>query len=277
MSEQQTKNKTLLRSLWLPTIFLSVALLGGLRVDAATHSFLFLPPPLVTLLLAVLLCSLFVRGQLVILSQWLSSNFTTLANISHALTLITLFFASSQALNSALPERGLLHWLFSFFFLWTLLNNQFAPFDARRLLRSLGVLFGTAFILKYMILASLYAQDGGWLKTIAGALLQGATLGTLDAESFAPATGYISFFTLALFVTGLALLIPATETNRTALSEFMSAYGLLAPQERARVRQALFTTDDAAAQIEEPLQLHETVEAAEQKNKFDLKNLPVDD
>lgn len=263
MSEQRTKNKTLLRSLWLPTIFLSVALLGGLRVDAATHAFLFLPPPLITLLLAVLLFSLFVRGQLVILNQWLSSNLTTLANISHTLTLITLFFASAQALNSALPERGLLHWLFSFFFLWTLLNNQFSPFDARRLLRSLGVLFGTAFILKYMILASLYAQDGGWLKTIAGALLQGATLGTLEAETFAPATGYISFFSLVLYVTGLALLIPATEINRTSLSEFMNAYSLLSAQERARLRSAL--VDAPALPNEEPLQLLDAVEAADIK------------
>ena len=78
--------------------------------------------------------------------------------------LLTLFFASAQAFNSVLPERGLLHWLFSFFFLWTLWNNQFSSFDARRLLRSLLVLFGTAFVLKQMLLASLYASDGGWLK-----------------------------------------------------------------------------------------------------------------
>jgi hypothetical protein len=37
-------------------------------------------------------------------------------------------------------------------------------------------------------------------------LLQGASLGTLDAPAFAPATGYISFFTLALYVAGLLLM-----------------------------------------------------------------------
>ena len=120
--------------------------------------------------------------------------------------MITLFFASAQAFNSVLPERGLLHWLFSFFFLWTLWNNQFSSFDARRLLRSLAVLFGTAFILKHMFLSSLYSPGEGWLKRLAGTLVQGVTLGTLDAPSFAPATGYISFFTLALYIVGLVLL-----------------------------------------------------------------------
>jgi hypothetical protein len=83
---------------------------------------------------------------------------------------ITLFFASAQAFNTVLPERGLLHWLFEFFFLWTLWNNQFSSFDARRLLRSLAILFGTAFILKHMLFASLYSPEGGWLKRVAEAL-----------------------------------------------------------------------------------------------------------
>jgi hypothetical protein len=104
-----------------------------------------------------------------------------------------------------MPEAGLLHWLFSFFFLWTLWNNQFSYFDARRLLRSLVVLFGTAFVLKHMLLASLYAPEGGWLKRLAGALVQGVALGTLEGPTFAPATGYISFFTLGLYILGLVL------------------------------------------------------------------------
>src|SRR6185295_7248022 len=110
----------------------------------------------------------------------------------------------------------LLHWLFSFFFLWTLWNNQFSSFDPRRLLRSLTVLFGTAFVLKHVLLSSLYSPDGGWLKKLAGALLQGASLGTLDAPAFAPATGYISFFTLALYVAGLLLVtFAADDTTET--------------------------------------------------------------
>jgi hypothetical protein len=201
----RSSNSSLVRFTVLPLLFLTVALLGGLRVSA-DHAFIFVAPPLVTLVLAVLLMLLFVRGRLVEFNRWVRSDLPPLTNISHGWILLTLFFASAQAFNSVLPERGLLHWLFSFFFLWTLWNNQFSSFDARRLLRSLTVLFGTAFVLKHILLASLYSGDGGWLSRVAGALLQGASLGTLDAPAFAPATGYISFFTLALYVAGLLLL-----------------------------------------------------------------------
>jgi hypothetical protein len=64
-----------------------------------------------------------------------------------------------------------------------------------------------------MLLASLYSSDGGWLQKVAGALLQGVSLGTLDAPTFSPATGYISFFTLALYVAGLLLLPFASDDD----------------------------------------------------------------
>ncbi len=102
----------------------------------------------------------------------MASSNSPLTNFSHIWMLLTLFFASAQAFNSVLPERGLLHWLFSFFFLWTLWNNLFSWFDARRLLHSLAVLFGTAFVLKHLLLAGLYSQEQGWLQRVAGALLQ---------------------------------------------------------------------------------------------------------
>jgi hypothetical protein len=204
--DNRSRNRALVNYWLLPLIFLTVALLGGLGVGAEDHAFIFLPPPLITLILAVLLMLLFVRGGLIELRSLVAGNNPPLTNVSHIWILLTLFFASAQAFNSVLPERGLLHWLFSFFFLWTLWNNQFSSFDARRLLRSLVVLFGTAFVLKHLLLASLYATDGGWLKRAAGLLAQGVTLGTLDAPAFAPATGYISFFTLGLYIAGLMLL-----------------------------------------------------------------------
>ena len=204
--DHRSRNQALVSYWLLPLIFLTVALLGGLRVSAEGHKFIFLPPSLITLVLAVLLMLLLVRGGLIESRSWIAANNPPLENVSHIWVLLTLFFASAQAFNSVLPESGLLHWLFSFFFLWTLWNNQFSSFDARRLLRSLVVLFGTAFILKHMLLASLYAPEGGWLTRIAGALAQGVSLGTLDAPIFAPATGYISFFTLGLYIAGLLLI-----------------------------------------------------------------------
>jgi hypothetical protein len=205
-SIQQSRNEALVRYVALPFIFLTVTLLGGLRVSADDGAFIFFPPPLITLVLAVLLMLLFVRGSLIEPRLWIAGDHPPFTNISHLWVLLTLFFASAQAFNSVLPESGLLHWLFSFFFLWTLWNNQFSSFDARRLLRSLVVLFGTAFVLKHMLLASLYAPEGGWLKRLTGALVQGVTQGTLDQPAFAPATGYISFFALALFVVGLGMM-----------------------------------------------------------------------
>ncbi|MDQ1524855.1 MAG: hypothetical protein QOE47_2779 [Pyrinomonadaceae bacterium] len=250
MPNRRDSNRLLVRHLLLPTIFLTVALAGGLRVAAATGAFLFVAPPLVALVLAVLLMLLFARGRLVDLGAWLSGDHAPLTVVSHALTLIALFFASAQAFNSVLPDVGLFRWMFAFFFLWTLWNNQFAAFDARRLLRSLAALFGTAFVLKHMLLASLYSTDGGWLKRLAGALLEGFTQGTLTGtqETFAPATGYISFFTLALYVLGLVLLPSAPETDDHAASEpeslsLVTQYRRLSPEERALLREEILRTE----------------------------------
>jgi hypothetical protein len=251
MTEYRSRNRALVRFVLLPMIFLTVALLGGLRIDAASKAFVFIPPPLITLLLSVLLMVLFVRGHMINIKKWLSSDQPPLTNVSHALTLFTLFFGSAQAFNSVLPESGLLFWLFSFFFLWTLWNNQFSSFDARRLLRSLGVLFGTAFVLKHMFLAALYAPEGGWLKRFANLLLEGVTLGTLDSPAFAPATGYISFFTLALYVAGLILLAPAPQQlENEEARKLMHAYLKLPPQERLAIREAI-VEDGGDALIED--------------------------
>ena len=158
------RNRALVDFVLLPFLFLTVALLGGLRIGAESRTFIFIAPPLVTLLLAVLLMLLLIRGGLIRFREWVGSDLPPLTNAAHVWMFITVFFASAQAFNSVLPERGLLHWLFSFFFLWTLWNNQFSSFDAQRLLRSLAVLFGTAFVVKHLLLASLYSPEGGWLK-----------------------------------------------------------------------------------------------------------------
>jgi hypothetical protein len=260
-SLDSSRNRALLRYILLPMIFLTVALLGGLRIDTDTKAFLFIPPPLITLILSVFLMVLFVRGHAIELRQWLRSDQPPLTNVSHALTLLTLFFASAQAFNSVLPERGLLFWLFSFFFLWTLWNNQFSNFDARRLLRSLAVLFGTAFFLKHMFMASLFSPDGGWAKKITGFFVELGTLGTIDTQTFAPATGYISFFTLALYVLGLILLTPSPETAADA-SALIRSYRNLPPLEQMAVQQAIREAQPGTGAIRsgDELMRYETVE-----------------
>jgi hypothetical protein len=245
-AKDRSRNRALVRFILLPMIFLTVALLGGLRIDVDTHAFVFVPPPLITLILSVLLMILFVRGHAIELRQWVGSDQPTITNVSHVLTLLTLYFASAQALNSVLPERGMLFWLFSFFFLWTLWNNQFSSFDARRLLRSLAVLFGTAFFLKHMFLASLFSPEGGWAKKLAGFLLEVGTFGTLDFQVFAPATGYISFFTLALYVGGLILLTPSPSPEEMKARALIRAYQNLPALERMTVREAIMDTQSSS-------------------------------
>jgi len=253
-TNHRARNQAVLEFIVLPLLFLTVALMGGLRVSAeASHAFVFLAPPLVTLILASLLMILFVRGRLINLHSWITGDQPLLVNASHALTLVAVFFASAQAFNSVLPERGLLHVLFAFFFLWTLWNNQFSQFDARRLVRSLAVLFGTAFVLKHMLLANLYASDGGWLKRLAGALLEGASFGTLDAQTFAPATGYISFFALVIYVAGLALFLltppEAITSPMPDVQNLLRIYQRLPAAERSFIHNAILADEQSAVKM----------------------------
>ena len=251
MESNRSKNRALVSFVVLPMVFLTVALLGGLRVSGEGYTFVFIPPPLVTLVLAVLLALLFVRGRLIEFPSWVASTNSPLTNFSHIWMLFTLFFASAQTFNSVLPERGLLHWLFSFFFLWTLWNNLFSSFDARRLLHSLVVLFGTAFVLKHLLLASLYSPEGGWLKRVAGVLLQGVSLGTLDTPAFAPASGYISFFTLALFVAGLFLIPFAQQREGGQLADPVIVENQLKLPSSDRVTAREAVLEDSTAPVRE--------------------------
>ncbi|HYO90833.1 MAG TPA: hypothetical protein VEQ40_04325 [Pyrinomonadaceae bacterium] len=249
-----SRNRALVRFVLLPLLLLTVALLGGLRVSSDDRAFIFIAPPLITLVLSVLLMLLFVRGRLVEVRAGVSSDYPVMVNVSHTLTLLSLFFASAQSFNSVLPEGGLLFWLFSLFFLWTLWNNQFANFDARHTLRSLMVLFGTAFALKHMLLASLYAPEGSWLRRLAGVVLEGVSLGTLAPQRFAPATGYISFFTLSLYVTSLILLSSQLEGGAGEdARQVVRAYQKLAPGGQRVVRAAIDADSDEESDVRKAL------------------------
>ena len=126
----RSTNRALVDFVVLPFLFLTVALLGGLRIGSESRTFIFIAPPLVTLLLAVLLMLLLVRGGLLRFHQWVSSDLPPLTNVAHIWMFITIFFASAQAFNSVLPERGLLHWLF--FVLFSLDALEQSVFVIRR-------------------------------------------------------------------------------------------------------------------------------------------------
>jgi len=212
----KTKNenqnqKSYLQYVLLPLIFLTVALLGGLRISQTDDAFVFLKPPLVCLIFATILLVLFFRANLIKLNGWFSDSFSGLKNVANTAVLVSLFAASTQAFNALLPERGLPFWIFAFCFFWTLWNNLFAEFDTKRLLQSLGGLFGLAFVVKYLILAGLTAPaNNNWIQGIFENPAQEAFTWLLDLPKFAPATGYIQFFTLVFYLIGLFLLQPET-------------------------------------------------------------------
>ncbi|HXH70090.1 MAG TPA: hypothetical protein VNI60_07160, partial [Pyrinomonadaceae bacterium] len=123
------EQKSFLQYIILPLIFLTAALLGGLRFGAEDNQFLFLKPPLVCLIFASILLVLFFRSNLIRLSGWFSEDFSPTKNLANTCVLLTLFFASTQIFNSLLPEKGLPFWTIAFCFFWTLWNNLFAEFD----------------------------------------------------------------------------------------------------------------------------------------------------
>jgi hypothetical protein len=211
----ETRNqKFYLQYIVVPLIFLTATLFGGLRFGAADDAFLFLKPALVCLIFASLLVLLFFRAGLIKIEGWFSENFTTLKNVANAGVLLTLFTASVQVFNSLLPEQGLPFWVVAFCFFWTLWNNLFAEFEVRKLLKSLGAMFGLAFVVKYLILANLTAPAAeSWWRGIWENPTKEAFTWLLDLPRFAPATGYVQFFTLVFYLAGLFLLSPVSTTS----------------------------------------------------------------
>ena len=210
---QKTKSKnskSWLQYIVLPLIFLFVTLLGGLRLDLADSGFIFLKPPLVCLIFAAFLLVLFFRANLIKLNGWFSEDFTPLENTANASVLLALFAASTQIFNSLLPEQGLPFWIISFFFLWSLWTNLFAEFETKKLIRSLGALFGLAFVVKYLIFTNLTAPESqSWWQTLtSGNLTKEAFTYLLDLPRFAAGTGYVQFFALGFYLIGLFLLPP---------------------------------------------------------------------
>lgn len=209
--DEKPNNKGQIQYIFLPLLFLTVALLGGLRLNAADNAFVFLKPALVCLMFASVLLILFFRAGLLKLDGWFSEEFSTLKNIANATVLVSLFAASTQIFNSLLPERGLPFWIIAFCFFWTLWNNLFAEFDVKRLLQSLGGLFGLAFFVKYLVLVNLAAPAGAnWWRSIIENPTQEAFTWLLDLPRFAAGTGYIQFFAVIFYLSGLFLLPSAT-------------------------------------------------------------------
>jgi len=209
-----TVNALYLRYFVLPAVFLTVTLLGGLRIAGNDGAFVFFRPALVCLIFAAILLVLFARSGVLRLDGWFSESFTPLKNVANGFVIATLFAAATQIFNSLLPEYGLTFWIVAFCFFWTLWNNLFADFDPRKLFRSLGGLFGLAFVAKYLVLANITAPAGRtWFEALTENPGQETITRLLDLPRYSGATGYIQFFAVGLFLLGLYL-FPSTTKDQ---------------------------------------------------------------
>lgn len=198
----------------IPVLFLTVALLGGVRLGERV---VLLPPPLFALVLSVMLFSALLRCGVLVPGRLMSESRSALANVSGLAVMLCVLVASAQAFSIATPDAGLPQVLFNVFLVGLLANTLAASADRAHLLRSLLVIFGFAFTLKFIVLAALSNPAGGTLRRIVVALFEGVTLGTFTQEVLHPASGYLAFVTLLLFVGGLALLPSRSDPVEGAL------------------------------------------------------------
>ena len=202
----------------LPITFLTVALLGGLRISDRVA---LLPPPLFALVLSVLLLALLVRCGALAPERLMHPSRSMLANLNGLVVVLAVFLGTAQAFNAATPDSGIPRVLFNIAFLLLLANTMAASPDSVRALRSLLVVFGSAFVVKFVVLSALSQPAQGVFTRAIQMLFEGVTFGSLTQDVPRPLNGYVAFFTLMLYLFGLVLLSPGGHTppsDATSLS-----------------------------------------------------------
>ena len=198
-------------ALVLPAAFLTVLLLGSVRMSRAT---LLVPPSAFALVLGLLVMRVVVQSGTLAPERLLSASRSALANLNGAVVLASLWLASAQVVALLIPESGLPRIVFAVFLLILLLNTAAASPDRIRLLRSFAVTFGALFLLKFVVLRELSAPGTSGLKRVLQTLLEGITLGALLQPVSHPATSYLALVCLVLFLVALFLL-PARLPERS--------------------------------------------------------------
>lgn len=189
----------------LPLLLLTVALVGGVRPGADVT----VPPPsLFALVLAVLLMGVLVQSGAYDPGRLVNGSRSMLANANGVVLLAVLFLAGAQVFSMLTPDTGLPRLVLSVYFLVLMLNTLAAAPDRVRVLRSLGVTFGAAFILKYVVLAALSDPAGSRLGRALQLLFEGITLGTVSQDVRPAAAGYLAFATVCLFLLAIWMLPP---------------------------------------------------------------------
>jgi hypothetical protein len=190
-------------ALVLPLLLLTVTLFGSLRFGTPL---VMAPPSIFALVLSALLVGALVQSGAFDPSRVVNSARPALANGNGIVVLAALFMAGAQVFSLLTPESGLPRLVLGVYFLILMLNTIAAGPDRVRLLRSLGVTFGAAFLLKFVVLDALSDPSSGRLGRALQLLLEGVTLGAVTQEAQHAASGYVAFATLALFLVAVWLL-----------------------------------------------------------------------
>lgn len=189
----------------LPLLLLTVAALGGVRV-AQGGALALMPPTLMSLILSTVLMAALVRSGALDPGRLVHDRRTPLENGSGVAVLLALLVGSAQVFALVTPATGLLSFVFTTFFVLLLWNTLAAEPGRRQLLRSLLVVFGGAFVVKFVVLAAIYEPEGGLLRRVLLTMLDGVSLGTLGFVPDGAATGYLAFVTLVLYFVALVML-----------------------------------------------------------------------
>ncbi len=194
-------------ALILPALFLTVTLLGAVRTGAASA---IEPPTPFSLVLAMLLLGVLVQSGTLVGARLMHAARTPLANLNGVVLLLSVFAASAQTLSLIAPDNGLPSVIVGFVLLAMLVQMFAVSLDRVRLLRGLMVMFGVAFILKFIVLAALSSPASGRVTRALQVLFDNVTLGAITQPALAPVNGYLAFVTLVLYLVGLALLPSAS-------------------------------------------------------------------
>ena len=85
----------------------------------------------------------------------MSASRTPLENLNGLVVILATFFAATQVFNLVTPESGLPFLLFNVFLFVLLVNTLAGSPDRVSVLRSMAVIVGAAFILKFIVLAAI--------------------------------------------------------------------------------------------------------------------------
>ena len=193
----------------LPLTLLSVVLLGGIRLTSPAA---IQPPTLFSLVLGSLLMAVFAQSGVIDGARLLNPARHAWANVNGLLAILTLFLANAQVISRLTPESGLPALVVSGLFFVTLLQLGAAGLDRLRCLRVWAVTLLAAFVIKFIVLATLAGPADRPLARALQALVDGLTFGSLSQPVEGRAAGYLVFAMLATYLLGLVMLPAAPAT-----------------------------------------------------------------